>query len=133
MPVQYHSSAATTIAASGSSGVSTSARHASHHRPTTPMNAGSTMTSRDSHEVRHISAARQARSGRPRWPNEAPRPISSIASARISAPLTKPAPSGTPASSASASVTTRPCAAPAMVVKTTTENAGFTSALRPTA
>ena len=29
------------------------------------MNAGSTMTSRDSHEVRHISTARQARSGRP--------------------------------------------------------------------
>ena len=32
------------------------------------------MTSRDSHEVRHWLAARQARSGWPRWKNEASRP-----------------------------------------------------------
>ena len=43
------------------------------------MNAGSTITSRDSHEVRHMVAARQARSGRPRWRNEQPRPTTSIA------------------------------------------------------
>ena len=38
------------------------------------MNAGSTITSRDSHDVRHIAAARHARSGRPRWKNDATRP-----------------------------------------------------------
>ena len=38
------------------------------------MNAGSAITSRDSHEVRHIAAARHARSGRPRWKNEATEP-----------------------------------------------------------
>jgi hypothetical protein len=36
------------------------------------MKAGSTITSRDSHEVRHLVAVRQARSGCPRWKNEAP-------------------------------------------------------------
>ena len=51
------------------------ANGASHQRTTTPMNAGSTITSRESHELRHIAAARQARSGRPRCRNEAPRPI----------------------------------------------------------
>ena len=45
------------------------------------MKAGSTMTSRDSHEVRHIIAARHARSGRPRCRNEAPRPPISITNA----------------------------------------------------
>ncbi len=89
------------------------------------MNAGSTMTSRDSHEVRHISAARHARSGRPRWANDAPRPMSSIASANNSAPLTKPPAICSPVSCATASVTTSPCAAPAMVVNSTTDNAGF--------
>ena len=34
---------------------------ASHHSASTPRNAGSTITSRDSHEVRHMVAARQAR------------------------------------------------------------------------
>ena len=38
------------------------------------MNSGSAMTSRDSHELRHIAALRQARSGWPRWKNEATRP-----------------------------------------------------------
>ncbi len=38
------------------------------------MNAGSTITSRDSHEVRHFVAERHARSGRPRWKNEATSP-----------------------------------------------------------
>ena len=41
------------------------------------MNAGSTITSRDSHEVRHLVAERQARSGRPRWKNEATKPSTS--------------------------------------------------------
>ena len=41
------------------------------------MNAGSTITSRDSHEVRHIAAARQARAGRPRCRNDAARPAQS--------------------------------------------------------
>jgi hypothetical protein len=108
------------IAASGSHGVSIPARSASHHSAVTNMNAGSTITSRDSHEVRHISSARQARSGRPTLPSEAPRPISSIASTTISAVPTKPSDTGKPASTASASVTIRPCAAPAIVVKITT-------------
>ena len=82
--MQYQSSAATAIAASGSHGAWMPLRSASHHSATTAMKAGSTITSRDSHEVRHISTARQARSGRPRWPKEAPRPTSSIASATIS-------------------------------------------------
>ena len=38
------------------------------------MNAGSTITSRDSHDVRHFAAERQARSGRPRWKNDATSP-----------------------------------------------------------
>ncbi len=38
------------------------------------MNAGSTITSRDSHDVRHFAAARHARSGRPRWKNDAMSP-----------------------------------------------------------
>ena len=38
------------------------------------MNAGSTITSRDNHEVRHWVAERQARSGRPRWKKDAIRP-----------------------------------------------------------
>ena len=36
---------------------------------------------RDNQEVRHIAAERQARSGRPRWKNEAARPAASKASA----------------------------------------------------
>ncbi len=44
------------------------------YKATTPMNAGSTITSRDSHDVRHFAAVRHARSGRPRWKNDAIRP-----------------------------------------------------------
>ena len=54
-----------------------------------PMNAGSTMTSRESHEVRHISTARQARSGRPRCRNEAARPTTSITAATTSSAAAK--------------------------------------------
>ena len=39
---------------------------ASDHAATTAMVSGSTITSRESHEVRHIATARQARSGWPR-------------------------------------------------------------------
>ena len=45
------------------------------------MNAGSTITSRESHDVRHMAAARQARSGRPRWKKDAPSPTARKASA----------------------------------------------------
>src|SRR6185369_5889544 len=38
------------------------------------MNAGNAITSRESHDVRHIAAERHARSGRPRWKNDATRP-----------------------------------------------------------
>jgi hypothetical protein len=38
------------------------------------MKAGRTITSRDSQEVRHLAAERQARSGWPRWKKEAIRP-----------------------------------------------------------
>ena len=50
------------------------------------MNAGSTITSRDSHDVRHIAAARHARSGRPRWKNEATQPDAEEQRAATSAP-----------------------------------------------
>ena len=46
-----------------------------------PMNAGSTITSRDSHEVRHCAAERHARSGRPRWKNDATSPAARNTSA----------------------------------------------------
>ena len=45
------------------------------------MASGSAITSRDSQEVRHIAAARQARSGCPRWKKDAPRPATSSANA----------------------------------------------------
>ena len=139
MAVQYHSSAAPAIATSGNSSDdqldAAPTRSASHHSATTPMKAGSTTTSRESHEVRHIIAARHARSGRPRWRNEAPRPTTSSTHRERAARSRGSAGAiATPASSATASATTRPCAAPATVVKTMTENAGFTcAALRPRA
>ena len=46
------------------------------------MKAGNTITSRDSQEVRHWVADRQARSGRPRWKNEAIRPPISNSNAK---------------------------------------------------
>ena len=59
----------------------------SPYSATAAMKAGSTMTSRDSHEVRHCAAERQARSGRERWKNEATSPATSSASA-ITLPVT---------------------------------------------
>ena len=46
------------------------------------MAAGSAMTSRESHEVRQRAMERQARSGCPRWKNEATRPAPRNASDR---------------------------------------------------
>ena len=45
------------------------------------MNNGRAMPSRESHEVRHIAIARQARSGWPRWNSEAmaPAPVNTSA------------------------------------------------------
>jgi len=123
--VQHQSMAASAIAASGSHGVSMPARSASHHSAVMNMNAGSTITSRDSREVRHVSPACQARSGPPTWPSEAPGPIGSIASPTISVVPTKPSDTGKPASTAGASITIRPCAAPAIIVKIFTEQVGF--------
>ena len=48
---------------------------------TAAMNAGSTITSRDSHDVRQRAIARQPRSGRPRWKNDAARPRPAATSA----------------------------------------------------
>ena len=94
------------------------------------------MTSRDSHDVRHIDAVRQARSGRPRWKNEASRPAQPNTTA-TAAPTAKSPPSGTGPSpcqrsihSAVTSASTSPCAAPARVVKKTTERAGCIAAWR---
>ncbi len=88
------------------------------------MNAGSTITSRDIHEVRHISTARQARDFRPRCRNDAPSPATSSTSANAIDALRKPAFIGTAASTASASATISPCAVPASVVKKRIEKAG---------
>ena len=44
------------------------------HAAATATKAGSAITSRESHEVRHCEAARHARAGRPRWKNDATRP-----------------------------------------------------------
>src|SRR5690348_8173130 len=88
------------------------------------MSAGSTITSRESHEVRHIAAARQARSGRPRWKNDARSPPPSSASTSIAPARTKR--SFVPRkSSAPTSARNRPCPAPASVVKRMTDQAGF--------
>ena len=89
------------------------------------MKAGSTMTSRDSQEVRHIITARQARAGRPRCSDDAPSAASSSSTHSASALARNCVLIGNAASSASASVTTRPWAAPASVVKNTTDQAGF--------
>ncbi len=97
------------------------------------MKAGSTMTSRDSQDVRHMRTARQPRAGRPRWKLEATSAINNMATASASESDRKPVLIGRPASSASASVTTKPCAAPASVVNSTTDQAGFMRSRSPPA
>jgi hypothetical protein len=131
--VQYQSSAATAIAASGSArrvGVDTGSRAASHQRATRAMNAGSTITSRDSHDVRHIVAARHARSGRPRWRNDDARPMtrSTIATNRLA--RTNDGVHRHASEERNGESDDEPWPAPAAVVKTTTENAGFIGAAR---
>ena len=106
------------------------ARRASHHSATRAMNAGSTITSRDSHDVRHIAAARQARSGRPRWRNERRRGRPRAWRARrASIAASEGGASGKAAEQRERRARRRGLAPrrPA-VVKKTTENAGFTSA-----
>ena len=103
---------------------------ASHHTPTTAMNAGSTMTSRDIHDVRHISTARHARSLLPRCRNDDPSATSSSTKATPRPTCSSGPPGARPASTDTASATTSPCALPASVVKKTIEKAGF---IRPRA
>ena len=57
------------------------------------MNAGSTITSRDSHDVRQRAAARHARSGRPRWKNDAISPPAEEQERDQAAVRVEPAPS----------------------------------------
>ena len=57
------------------------ARCATPYRNVIPMKAGRAMTSRDNQDVRHCAAERQARSGWPRWKNDATRPPASRHSA----------------------------------------------------
>ncbi len=92
-----------------------------------PRKAGRAMTSRDSQEVRHMAAARQARSGRPRWPNEAASPMTP--SPRMIHRLrlqnaSQEALCAAPNSAGSATTTPSPCAQPTRVVSNKTENAG---------
>src|SRR5690349_6208569 len=93
------------------------------------MKSGSAITSRESHEVRHIAAVRHARSGRPRWKNEATSPSAQSASAS-SEPTTKNRRTGialhpnAPPTSAAYIARNSPCPAPMRVVRKTTENAG---------
>ena len=100
-------------------------RSVRHHSATTAQKAGSAITSHDSQDVRHIAGARQARSGWPRCRKDAPSPSTSIGNLHSSAVPTKAGSSGMPVSNSRAGITTRPCAAPATVVKTITDQAGF--------
>ena len=64
MAVHTHSASVTTTTAADSASkarVDAPKYKPSHHSATNPMSRGSTMTSRDIHEVRHMAAARQAR------------------------------------------------------------------------
>jgi hypothetical protein len=69
MAVHTHSASVTTTTAADSAckaRVDAPKYKPSHHSATSPMSKGSTMTSRDIHEVRHMAAARQARAFWPR-------------------------------------------------------------------
>ena len=87
-----------------------------------------TMTSRDIHDVRHISTARQARILCPKCKKDAAKPASSSATPRPTARSTRLPSVATPAICASANATNRPCAAPAKVVKNKIEKAGCMAA-----
>src|SRR3954462_14127824 len=98
------------------------------------MNAGSTITSRDSHDVRHIAAARHARSGRPRWKKDATKPAPASATMSTLATAKKRPSGGTAiaplraASSAAYTARNKPCPAPVSVVSRMTDHAGFIGA-----
>jgi len=68
MPVQANSATHKTVATAPANerDDASNPRMADRIHEHAPMNAGSTITSRDSHDVRHMAAARQARSGCPR-------------------------------------------------------------------
>src|SRR5436190_2650110 len=93
------------------------------------MKVGSAITSRESHDVRHMAAERQARSGRPRWKKEATRP-SDMRITETAQPCTRKAVGGTgptpmlEAASTAKSARKRPWPAPMSVVRKTTEKAG---------
>src|SRR5882672_8778482 len=91
------------------------------------MNAGSTMTSRDSQEVRHIATARQARSGWPRWKNEAASPQTSSRSETPQERSTNCF-GGDLNASSKKTIRNNPWAAPISVVSRITDHAGFKSA-----
>ena len=127
MAVQTHSTAAPPITSAGSrpsQGAPAPLRSASHHSASSTMNAGSTMTSRDIQDVRHISTARQARILWPRCRNDAASPAASSSRASASAASRKPGVKPTWNSTAAASSTARPWPAPASVVKNRMEKAG---------
>ncbi len=64
MPVQTHSAKHSKTPTAPSTPVCGLPRKcSSDHKATTAMVGGSTITSRDSHEVRHMAMARQARIG----------------------------------------------------------------------
>ena len=91
----------------------------------TAISIGSTMTSRESQEVRHIIAARQARSGLPRWKNEAMSPSPSNTSAAGNAKVDKKdCVKICTGISRIAKENSKPCAMPANVVKKMIENCG---------
>src|SRR5258706_14431247 len=97
------------------------------YKKTNPMNAGRTITSRDSQDVRHIAAARQARSGRPRWKKDAARPQTRSASTVPQQRITNCF-GGERKASIRQTTTNKPSAAPISVVSRMTDHAGLNSA-----
>jgi hypothetical protein len=89
------------------------------------MTSGKAMTSRESHEVRHIIAARQARSGCPKWKKDATKPRLSSMKLTGNANIDRKGADKTGSSIFnSATKNNRPCAIPASVVKKIIENCG---------
>ena len=87
------------------------------------MNAGNTITSRDSQDVRHMAAARHPRSGWPRWNVDDTRPAP-VRQSTTTAPAKSRSPGKPKTASPSTSIRNSPCPAPAMVVKMMTDQAG---------
>jgi hypothetical protein len=91
------------------------------------MKSGSAITSRDSHDVRHIAAERHARSGRPRWKNEAKRPSDASTNAPAAAATKNSRVAGARSTSAANAAAKSPWPAPISVVRKTTDQAGRTA------